>query len=93
MGQLIKDTSACSGRDTDKFSKFNIETLESKYIRPPLIKDAVACFECKVRGKLDTGDHTLFVGESLASYISEKYQDRLYNFGRRRFKSIANKFE
>lgn len=41
------------------------------------MRDAVACFECKVRGKLVTGDHTIFAGEILASYITDKYKERL----------------
>jgi len=88
MGDLINYTGSCSGRDVDKFKEYNIETLKSKYVRPPLIKDAVACFECKVRGKLVTGDHTIFAGEVLASYVSEKYKDRLYNFGDDRYRTI-----
>ncbi|MCW4019688.1 MAG: flavin reductase family protein [Candidatus Bathyarchaeota archaeon] len=81
MKDLIDLTGSCSGTDTDKFSEYRIATLEPKYVKLPLIRDAVACFECKIRGKLVTGDHTIFAGEVLAAYISEKYTDRLYNFG------------
>jgi flavin reductase (DIM6/NTAB) family NADH-FMN oxidoreductase RutF len=88
MAGLINYTGSRSGRDVDKFSEYGIETLRSKYVKPPLIKGAVACFECKVRGKLVTGDHTVFVGEVMASYVSEKYKDRLYNFGNNRFRTI-----
>ena len=91
MGSLIDYTGSCSGRDVDKFADYGIETLRSKHVRPPLIRDAVACFECKVRGKLMTGDHTIFAGEVVASYISEKYKDRLYNFGNGRFRTILEK--
>ena len=91
MGSLIDYTGSCSGRDVDKFADYGIETLRSRHVRPPLIRDAVACFECKVRGKLVTGDHTIFAGEVVASYISEKYKDRLYNFGNRRFRTILEK--
>jgi flavin reductase (DIM6/NTAB) family NADH-FMN oxidoreductase RutF len=88
MKGLIEYTGSCSGRDTDKFAGYNIETLKSKYIKSPLINDAVACFECKVTGKLLTGDHTIFAGEILQSYISEKHEDRLYNFGSGKFRTI-----
>ena len=91
MGSLIDYTGSCSGRDVDKFADYGIETLRSKHVRPPLIRDAVACFECEVRGKLMTGDHTIFAGEVVASYISEKYKDRLYNFGNGRFRTILEK--
>ena len=81
MNDLIDFTGSCSGRNTNKFAEYGIATSESKHVKPPLIKDAVACFECRVRGKFLTGDHTIFAGEVLASHISEKYTDRLYNFG------------
>ena len=86
---LINFTGSCSGRDVDKFAEYGIETLRSKYVKPPLIKDSVACFECKVKGKLVTGDHTIFAGEVLASHLSEKYKDRLYNFGDNKFETIT----
>jgi len=88
MKGLIEYAGSCSGRDVDKFTEYGIEPLRSKFVKPPLIKDAVACFECKVKGKLLTGDHTIFAGEVLASYISEKYRDRLYNFGNNKFRKI-----
>jgi len=90
MKSLIEYTGSCSGRDVDKFTKYNIETIKSKHVKPPLIKDAVACFECKVRGKLTAGDHTIFAGEVLASYISDENINRLYNFGDGKFRIIPN---
>ena len=38
----------CSGADTDKFAKFNLTPVQSKFVRPPLIKECLANFECKV---------------------------------------------
>ena len=90
MKNLIEYTGSCSGRNIDKFAEYNIETIKSRHVKPPLIKKSVACFECKVRGKLATGDHTIFAGEVLAAYISEKYTDRLYNFGDGKFMIIPN---
>lgn len=88
MRDVIEYTGSCSGRDTDKFADCGLETVKPKRVKPPLIRDAVACFECKVRGELVTGDHTIFAGEVLASYISERCKDRLYNFGNKRFRTI-----
>jgi len=88
MASIIDYTGSCSGRNINKFSKYGIETLKSKVVKPPLVKDAVACFECKVRGRLVTGDHTIFAGEVVASYISEKYKKRLYNFGNYQYRII-----
>ncbi len=91
MKNLIDYAGSCSGRDVNKFTEYGIETMQSKHVRPPLIKDAVACFECKVRGKLLSGDHTIFAGEVLASYVSENFRDRLYNFGSGIFDRIVKK--
>lgn len=88
MKSLIEQTGSCSGRNVDKFSKYKIKTRKPKYVKPPLIEDAVACFECRVRGKVTAGDHTIFVGEVLASYISDTHQNRLYNFGGGEFRTI-----
>lgn len=88
MGEEIEYTGSCSGRDLDKFAECNLKPLPSKHVKPPLIKDAVACFECKTGGKLSTGDHTIFAGEVLAAYVSEKYTKRIYNFGDGKFKKI-----
>jgi len=93
MQKVIEYTGSRSGRDTDKFVECRLETLSSKHVKPPLLKEAVSCFECKLRGKLETGDHTIFAGEVLASYISEKYKDRLYNFGNGRFWTIPKREE
>lgn len=88
MTKMVEYTGSCSGSDTDKFADFGIETLKSKYVKPPLIRDAVACFECKVRGKFVTGDHTIFAGEVVASHVSERYKDRIYNFGSGTFRTV-----
>ena len=93
MKGLVEYTGSCSGRDVDKFSNYTIETFKSKCVKPPLIKDAVACFECSVRRKLVTGDHTIFAGEVVASHMSEKYEDRLFNFGSGEFRAISNQRE
>lgn len=58
----------------DKVSKFEttkIKTLKSKYIKTPLIADATANFECRVINQIDCGDHFLFIGEVLDSYINK----------------------
>ena len=70
-----------SGREYDKFKETGLKPLPSKYIRPPIIEGSVAAFECKVVKSVETGDHTIFVGEILTAYVSEKPLKRIYNFG------------
>jgi len=71
-----------SGRDVDKFRDRGLTAVKAKRIAPPLIEECIANFECKVVGELDTGDHTIFAGEILAAYVSEKKKKRLFTAGK-----------
>ena len=70
-----------SGRQTDKFKETGLVQVKSRYVKPPVISESVAAFECKIVSKLKTGDHTIFTGEILVAWTSEKNLRRLYNFG------------
>lgn len=68
-----------SGKSMDKFKETGLIAIASKNVKPPLIQDCLANFECKVVDSLDTGDHTVFIGEVLAAYVStDKSLKRLY---------------
>jgi flavin reductase (DIM6/NTAB) family NADH-FMN oxidoreductase RutF len=49
-----------SGKDTDKFSKFNYK--QGKTGAPILVDDTLAWFECEVIQTVDAGSHFLFIG-------------------------------
>jgi flavin reductase (DIM6/NTAB) family NADH-FMN oxidoreductase RutF len=70
-----------SGRDVDKFKETGLTAVEAKYVKPPLVEEAVVNMECRVIGELVTGDHTLFVGEILTAYVSEEPRKALFNLG------------
>ncbi len=74
-GDLAEEVLFCgtsSGRDTDKFKGSGLTPLGARHIKPNLIKECPVNFECRVSGMLRTGDHTIFAGEVLCSYISRK---------------------
>ncbi len=50
-----------SGKDIDKFAKFNFRT--GKTGSPILMDDTVAWFECEVEQTIDAGSHFLFIGK------------------------------
>jgi flavin reductase (DIM6/NTAB) family NADH-FMN oxidoreductase RutF len=54
-----------SGREVDKFKEKKISTRLAKQIKAPLINGCAANIECKVRHYYLTGDHTVFVGETV----------------------------
>ncbi len=57
---LAKHFGFKSGRDVDKFKGIGIF---SAFNGSPVLKDAVAYFECRVVATCETGDHVLFIGE------------------------------
>jgi flavin reductase (DIM6/NTAB) family NADH-FMN oxidoreductase RutF len=70
-----------SGKNVDKFKTTHLTPLPAKHIRPPLIQECLVNHECKVVGQLDTGDHTIFVGEVLTSWAADTKQPVLCSIG------------
>jgi len=58
------------GNEVDKFKATGLETESAEFIKPPLISKASVNFECKLVSETDAGDHIIFLGEILASYIN-----------------------
>lgn len=74
-GDIASEVLRCgtvSGRDCDKFEDTGLTPVKAKHVKPSLIAECTVNYECAVRGVLETGDHTVFAGEVLASYISEE---------------------
>ena len=71
-----------SGWKEDKLKHCKFKTVRAKKIKPPILENSIACFECKVIKTCNAGDHTIFIGEILASYISGR-KDKTYNLGER----------
>ncbi len=61
-----------SGRDLDKFKETGLTKVEGEKINCPLIKESLAYLECRVVKKIDSGDHTIFVGEVVNAKFKEK---------------------
>ena len=69
-----------SGRDMDKFKETGLKTGKAKFIESPLLIEATINYECKLLQEFDTGDHTIFIAEVVASWINED-QKVLLNMG------------
>ncbi len=69
---LVHSVGNTSGRHVDKFKKFKIKTMPSKFIKPPLVKGSVMNAECKVIMKKKIGDHELFVGKVLRALVDDE---------------------
>ncbi len=78
-----------SGRDYDKFAETGIEPLQARKIETPLIGGAVANFECRLASSVVTGDHTIFVGEVVASHEGKPGLRRVYTLGPNEFGGLG----
>ena len=64
-----------SGRDVDKFAETGLTAIPSLKVRPPRIEECFGHIECRVVQSHVFGDHTLFVGEVVASSADEDVMD------------------
>jgi len=70
-----------SGRDVDKFAKFECKTEPAKAIDSVLLAEAVANFECTLESETEAGDHIIFVGKVVSSHTNTEPKKRLYTIG------------
>jgi flavin reductase (DIM6/NTAB) family NADH-FMN oxidoreductase RutF len=68
-----------SGRSVDKFKETGLTPVKSDKVSAPRIKECYAWLECKLVNSVDTGDHTLFVGEVVASGEREAKAGPIYD--------------
>ncbi len=70
QAEATLDVGIRSGRSYDKVAAHNLAVLEGEFCQTPILEDCVANLECRVVGQLDTGDHTIFVGQVLQYWQS-----------------------
>ena len=60
----------CSGRDIDKFEKFNLTPLSGQKVKAPLIQECYANFECKLIDSSLIKKYSLFVLEVVKAHVA-----------------------
>jgi flavin reductase (DIM6/NTAB) family NADH-FMN oxidoreductase RutF len=70
-----------SGRDTDKLAQSECETQSAEEIDSVLLSNAVANFGCSLESEMVAGDHIIFVGRIVMSYVNTEAKKRLYTIG------------
>jgi flavin reductase (DIM6/NTAB) family NADH-FMN oxidoreductase RutF len=80
-----------SGRNVDKFAEAGFKQVSSKVVKPPIIGGSTVAFECRVANKVETGDHSLYVGEVVAIHGSPTRPRHLYSIHYRKLLSIDTK--
>ena len=70
-----------SGRSMDKLERGGSRVEPATKIDSVLMSDAVVNFECRLVDELVTGDHSIFVGEILATHVNaDPDAGRIYAF-------------
>ncbi len=59
----------CSGRDVDKFAKFDLTAVPAQRVAPPLVAECFANLECKLADARLVNKYNLFVLEALKAWI------------------------
>ncbi|HQC32115.1 MAG TPA: flavin reductase family protein [Candidatus Cloacimonas sp.] len=78
MKPLLALCGSNSGRDMDKFAVGKVEYITGKLHKLPVLKDAVACFECEIAAQIRSGDHTIYIGE--VHYSWENPEEKIFYF-------------
>jgi flavin reductase (DIM6/NTAB) family NADH-FMN oxidoreductase RutF len=74
MLDTVVGIGTCSGIDTDKFAKFRLTPVRSRFVTPPLIKECLANMECKVIDIVKK--HNIVVLEAVAAYIDTARKEK-----------------
>lgn len=61
-----------SGRVVDKFKEANLTAIPASRVKPPLIAECIAHFECRLRDRFEVGDHSIFIGEVVSVSVDRE---------------------
>jgi flavin reductase (DIM6/NTAB) family NADH-FMN oxidoreductase RutF len=70
--ELVASVGGISGREVDKFQRWGIEIDKPLKTSVPILRDAYACYECKLIDHKTYGDHVWVIGEILATHFEER---------------------
>ena len=77
---LAEQVLACGNQSNafeDRFKKYGLLTKTGESVKSPLIDNCIANFECQVINQVDSGDHTIFIGQVVNSYSSNEEKQNL----------------
>ena len=74
------DIGNCSGADTDKFTKFKLESKKAEIVEAPLISQCLANIECKVVNTQLAEEYNLFVVEAVKAWVNpDRKEQRIFH--------------
>lgn len=82
LHQLCNFAGSNSGRETDKFAESMVEWLPGKLHKLPVLKESAAVFECEIVTQVNSGDHTIYIGEVHYSWVNDERELFYFNVNR-----------
>ena len=76
LAMKVVEIGNCSGADLDKFDAFGLTPLPAEVVRPPLIAECLANFECRVKDASLVDPFNLFVLEVVEAWIDPERRER-----------------
>ena len=82
----------CSGKDVDKFAKFNLTPEAAQKVKPPMIAECPASFECQLADGRLINRYNFFIFEVIKAHVarSPKYLKTMHYHGKGVF-TVAGK--
>ncbi len=68
---LLNLSGSTSGKTIDKFKEGRVDFTYGKYMKLPLLNEAVANLECEIVTQVRSGDHTIYVGQVHYCWLDE----------------------
>jgi flavin reductase (DIM6/NTAB) family NADH-FMN oxidoreductase RutF len=82
--ELAKEALLCgtsSANDVDRFQQCQFIAKPGNIVKAPMIENCLANFECKIAQQISSGDHTIFIGEVVSSWVRDTLTQNLVLVG------------
>lgn len=75
LAKKVVGSGNTSGRDTDKFAKFGLTAANASRVKPPLVEECYASFECKVVDARLAKKYNFFILRVLKAWVDPSVKD------------------
>jgi flavin reductase (DIM6/NTAB) family NADH-FMN oxidoreductase RutF len=76
LATKVVEIGNCSGADVDKFDAFGLTPVPAEKVKPPLVAECLANFECRVKDSSLVDTYNLFVLEVVEAWIDPERKER-----------------
>lgn len=95
LAEKVVDIGNCTGETLDKFARFGLTRLPSRYVEAPSIAECLANLECRVADDSLVERYHVFILEVLSVTVDPAWKDHptLHHHGDGRFSTTGRKID